>query len=69
MEQLIAGVLEKSLIGAAFLYLLWHNNITLVNSVKDIALTLTDVSNTLIKMDKRMEQVEQDVELLKRRGY
>ena len=69
MEQLIAGVLEKSLIGGAFLYLLWHNNITLVNSVKDIALTLTDVSNTLIKMDKRMEQVEQDVELLKRRGY
>ena len=65
MEQIIAGVLEKTLVGGAFLFLLYHNNVTLAKSVQEISRTLTNVSKTMNRMDTRMAQVEKDVEILK----
>lgn len=65
MEQVIASILEKSLVGGAFLFLLYHNNVTLAGSIKEVANTLAEISKTMLSMDRRMEQVEKDVEKLK----
>ena len=68
MQEIIASVIEKSLVGGAFLFLLYHNNVTITGAIRDIATTLGEVSTTMNRMDIRMEQVEKDVEELKRRN-
>jgi hypothetical protein len=62
MEQVIASVIEKSLIGGAFLWLLYHNQVNVLSTVKEISNTLTEVVTTLHKMDLRMEQVERRID-------
>ncbi len=65
MEQIIAGVIEKSLVGGAFLWLLYQYTTIITKSVNQIATTLAKVSSTMTSMDKRMAQVEKDIEELK----
>jgi hypothetical protein len=62
MEQIIAGVIEKSLIGGAFLFLLYHNNVNVLGALREISGTLNSVVQTLNKMDLRMEQVEKRID-------
>lgn len=62
MEDIIASVLEKTLVGGAFLFLLYHNNVNVLGAIRDIATTLTEVVTTLHKMDMRMEQVEKRID-------
>ena len=64
----MAQVLEKSLIGGAFLFMLYHNNVTFAGTLKEVAQTLGNISATMNRMDMRMEQLEEDVEALKRKG-
>lgn len=68
MEEVIAQVIEKSLIGGAFLFMLYHNNVTFAGTLKEVSQTLGTISSTMNRMDMRMEQVEKDVEVLKRKG-
>lgn len=67
MEQLIVGLLEKSLVGGAFIYLLWTFVTKFNVSLEKIADTLVGVSGTLSRIDKRMEVLEQRVEHLEKR--
>lgn len=65
MEGLIVSLFEKSLVGGAFVYLLYFFvnkfNITLL----DVATTLKEVSGTLSSMDARMTTLEEEVKNLK----
>lgn len=61
MEEMIAGIMEKTLVGGAFIYLLHYfiakNNVTM----ESIAKSLENVANTLLKMDIRLEQLEKRI--------
>ncbi len=75
MEQLIVGVIEKSLVGGAFIYML-HYFFTQFSrslekatvSLEKVTAILDDISNMIIIMDARMQGFEQRVEKLEERG-
>lgn len=61
MEAIIASVIEKSLVGGAFLYLL-HAFVTKFSvTLNDVSITLAQVSHTLLSMDARMGKLEDRV--------
>ena len=69
MEELLIGVAEKTVLGAGFFYLL-HN---LVKNMDAISVnlntfggTLQVVSQTLLKIDLRVEQLEDKIKDLER---
>ena len=64
MEQIIASVIEKSLVGGAFLYMLYHYTTRFTESLADVSITLKKVSTTMNRMDMRMEQMEKRIEKL-----
>jgi len=71
MEEFILGLAEKSILGAGFFYLLHY----LVKNMEGITVNLTSfgevlhkVSDTLLKIDMRVEQLEQKIKDLERRG-
>ena len=71
MEELILGLAEKTVLGAGFFYLLHY----LVKNMDGITVNLTSfgevlhkVSDTLLKIDMRVEQLEQKIKDLERRG-
>lgn len=68
MEQIIAGVIEKSLIGGAFIYMLHYFLTQFSTSLEKVTRTLEDVSNTMKMMDARMHIVEQRIERLEEGG-
>lgn len=61
MEEIIASVIEKSLVGGAFLLLLYHY-------VTRVTTTLEKISKTMDKIDMRFEQVEQRITRLEEKG-
>lgn len=69
MEEIIAGVIEKSLIGGAFIYMLHYFFNKFATTLETISSTLFSVSDIMRKIDLRMEQVEKRVERLENRGY
>lgn len=71
MEEVIISLLEKSIVGGAFVYLLYYFTTFLSKLLGDMSTTieklgetLTSISNTLTKMDMRMESVEQRIKRL-----
>lgn len=74
MEQIIAGLIEKSLVGGAFVLLLWKFITDFSKSQRDIVLqmgkmntqmvkmsgALSDVSNTLSNLDERVRMLEEE---------
>lgn len=64
MEQIIAGVIEKSLIGGAFVYMLHHFLTQFSTSLEKVTTTLEDVSNAMKMMNARMQSVEKRIERL-----
>jgi hypothetical protein len=61
VNEIIAGVIEKSLIGGAFLYLLHYFVNVQTKLLSKISDTLLKVSNTLSSLDRRMSKLEQRV--------
>lgn len=66
IEQVVADVIEKSLVGGAFLILLFYFLGSFSKSVNSIAENMVNVSNTLDKVNTRLESVEQRLEHLER---
>lgn len=64
MEQIIAGIVEKSLVGGAFVYLLHYFLTQFSKSLEKVTNTLDDISNTMRMMDARMHSVEKRIEKL-----
>jgi hypothetical protein len=63
-EEVIAGLLEKSLVGGAFIYMLHFFLGKFASTLDNVSSTLDDVSTTLVNMNSRMEKVEQRLEKL-----
>lgn len=62
MEEVAKVITQYGLVGGAFLFLLYHNNITLMNHMKEITKTLSAINKNLSKMDARLEQVEKRID-------
>lgn len=60
MEEVIASILEKSLIGGSFLYMLWMFTNKFNVTLEKIANTLVDVSNSLHNLDERVKKLEEE---------
>lgn len=58
MEQLIANLLEKSLVGGAFIYLLYMFITKFSVSQELIVKTLGEISHTLSTLDERVKKLE-----------
>jgi hypothetical protein len=58
MEQVIAGIFEKSLVGGAFLYLLYMFIAKFSVSQEMIVKTLGEISQTLSTLDERVKKLE-----------
>jgi hypothetical protein len=58
METIIASVIEKSLVGGAFIYLLYMFTTKFNTTLEKIADTLVHVSNTLNNLDERVKKLE-----------
>jgi uncharacterized coiled-coil protein SlyX len=64
LETVIAGLLEKTLVGGAFIYLLHYFVNKQSVTLEGIANTLLKISNTLTRLDTRMGKLENRVEEL-----
>ena len=64
MEDVFISVLEKSVVGGAFMYLLYHFISRFTCSLTDVSNTLRQISQTMNSMDMRMEQMEKRIEKL-----
>ena len=61
MESILVGVAEKTVLGAGFFYLLYYlvkNMEAITTNLTLFAGSLKEVSETLLKIDMRMEQIE-----------
>lgn len=68
MEQLIANIIEKSLVGGAFVYMLHYFLTKFSASLEKVTTTLNDISNTMQKMDTRMQSVEHRIKRLEEKS-
>lgn len=68
MEQLIANIIEKSLVGGAFIYMLHYFFTQFSASLEKVTSTLDDISSTMRTMDARMQSVERRIERLEERN-
>lgn len=66
MEALIVSLLEKTIVGGAFIYLLYYFVSKFSVTLERISATLERISNTLLRMDIRFENLEKRVEQLEK---
>lgn len=66
MEQLIAGLLEKSLVGGAFVYMLHYFLGRFSTTLEEVSITMSgvlttlgDISDTMQNMDARITKLEE----------
>lgn len=64
MEELIYGMLEKSLVGGAFLYLLFYVVNKNGSAMQLIAENMAKISETLLRIDMRVEQMDERIKEL-----
>ena len=70
MEEFILSIAEKSMIGAGFFYLLRYlvkNMEGISDSLNKFGSVLQQVSDTLIKIDMRVGQLEERMRIMERR--
>lgn len=70
MEEFIMKIAETSLIGAAFLYMLKYvikNMEVISDSMKQMAKVMQQISDTLIKVDMRVERLEERIRIMEGR--
>lgn len=61
MESILVGIAEKTVLGAGFFYLLYYlikNMETITTNLTLFAGSLKEVSEILLKIDMRIEQIE-----------
>lgn len=58
LEELIASLIEKSLIGGAFLYMLHFFLTKFSTSLDNVGNNLKSVSDALLKMNIRLDNIE-----------
>lgn len=66
MEELILKIIENSLVGGAFLFLLYQfvtkftaTQERIVTTLTDVSQALTSISSTLEKLDERVKALEE----------
>lgn len=70
MEQLISAIAEKTILGAGFFYLLHYlvKNMEVISAnLSSFGEVLHKVSDTLLKIDMRVEQLEKKIKDLERK--
>lgn len=60
MEELILKIIENSIVGGAFLYLLYMFTNKFNVTLERIANTLVDVSQSLSNLDSRVKKLEEE---------
>ena len=68
MEQVVLSILEQSLLGGAFIIMLYYFLTKFAQTLDRVALSLEMVSTTMSNMDIRMESVERRLEALEKQG-
>ena len=69
MEEFIFRFAEKSVIGAGFFYLLYYHvkgMDSITNNLTDFGKALNKVTETLLRIDLRVEMLEEQVKELKK---
>lgn len=64
MEQVIYQILEKTLVGGAFVYLLVHiikDKTQMSKNLKDFGKSLQDISHTLVSINQSIQALERRV--------
>lgn len=64
MEEMIGVVLEKGLVGGAFLFLLYFLVNKCIAQLENISNSLVAVSNTLVHIDNRIVAIEKRLDKL-----
>jgi len=68
MEAIIANLIEKSLIGGAFVYLLHYFLGRFSTALENVSKTLEGVSKTLLRMNLRLDSIEKRMDDIEREG-
>lgn len=66
-EELIVGLIEKSLIGGAFIYMLHYFLGQFSSALESVSDTLQDVSSALSHMNHRLDSIEERINKVERR--
>lgn len=69
MNEFVVGLAEKTVLGAGFFYLLHYlikNMERISTSLNNFGSVLQKVSETLLKIDMRVEQLEERIKTLER---
>lgn len=66
IEEIVINLLEKSLIGGAFIYMLHFILVRFSGTLESVASTLEQTSKTLISLDSRMDLVEKRISDMER---
>lgn len=70
MEQLLFSYAEKTIVGASFLYLLYYqvkNMDAICQNLNEFGKALSKVTETMLKIDLRVEMLEKSIEEFKRK--
>jgi len=65
-EQLIANIIEKSVIAGAFVFMLYHFMGRFSQTLDSIGETLQSVSQTLLAMNTRLDSIERRMDRIER---
>jgi phage-related protein len=61
MEQVIGKVIETTVMGGAFLYLLHHVTTNFNTILNKITVAIEKIAETLLRIDMRVEQLEKRI--------
>lgn len=61
MEEIIVNLLESTLVGGAFVFLLWRVTTTFENSLNGNTEELKRITGVLVRLDLRMESLEKRI--------
>lgn len=64
MEEIVVSIIEKSLIGGAFLYMLYYFLGRFGNALESVSKTLESISSTLLRTNFRLDAIEERIKKL-----
>lgn len=68
MEEMISKLIENSLIGGAFIYMLHYFLGRFSTALDSVVKSLEIVSTTLIKMNERLDDIEERMDRIDKKG-
>lgn len=66
MEELIFAIIEKSLVGGAFIYMLHYFLVRFSKALEAVGENLENVSRALLKMNARLDNIEKRIDTIER---